>query len=41
MAKMHHRVKAKIIGEAANGPLTPEADEIFIKKGYWLFLICT
>jgi glutamate dehydrogenase (NAD(P)+) len=27
------RVKAKIIGEAANGPLTPEADELFIKKG--------
>jgi glutamate dehydrogenase (NAD(P)+) len=27
------RVKAKIIGEAANGPLTPEADEVFIKKG--------
>jgi glutamate dehydrogenase (NAD(P)+) len=27
------RVKARIIGEAANGPLTPEADDIFIKKG--------
>ena len=27
------RVKAKIIGEAANGPLSPEADDIFNKKG--------
>lgn len=27
------RVKARLIGEAANGPLTPEADEIFAKKG--------
>ncbi|MBK5271660.1 MAG: Glu/Leu/Phe/Val dehydrogenase, partial [Bacteroidia bacterium] len=27
------RVKAKMIGEAANGPLTPEADEVFSKKG--------
>jgi glutamate dehydrogenase (NAD(P)+) len=27
------RIKAKIIGEGANGPLTPEADEVFAKKG--------
>lgn len=27
------RIKARIIGEAANGPLTPEADEVFASKG--------
>jgi glutamate dehydrogenase (NAD(P)+) len=27
------KVKAKLIGEAANGPLTPDADEVFAKKG--------
>lgn len=27
------RVKAKVIGEAANGPCTPEADEVFARKG--------
>jgi glutamate dehydrogenase (NAD(P)+) len=27
------KVKAKIIGEAANGPLTPDADDVFAQRG--------
>jgi glutamate dehydrogenase (NAD(P)+) len=31
-----HAVKAKIIGEAANGPVTADAEQILIDKGIWI-----
>jgi len=31
-----YKVKAKIVAEAANGPVTPEADQIFDEKGIFL-----
>ena len=30
------RIKAKIIAEAANGPVSAEAEEILVKKGAWI-----
>jgi glutamate dehydrogenase (NAD(P)+) len=30
------RIKCKIIAEAANGPVTPEAEEVLIKKGVYI-----
>ncbi|MCB0819424.1 MAG: Glu/Leu/Phe/Val dehydrogenase [Bacteroidetes bacterium] len=31
-----HNIRCKIIAEAANGPVTPEAEEVLIKKGVYI-----
>ena len=31
-----YRVKAKVVAEAANGPVTPEADRVFDEQGIFL-----